>query len=84
MEKAMMPRAARRPSWKARIDLALGVIFLCGLAWCFHEAELERRETILRYGYDVDSGAYLETAGTIFLLPIGLMFLVAGLTREAG
>jgi hypothetical protein len=72
-------RPVRGISWKARIDLALGAVLLLAVAWCHYEAALERKEAILRYGHNVDSGAYIAILGTLFLFPFGLMFLAAGI-----
>ncbi len=69
----------RRVSWTARIDLGLGTVFLLGLAWSFHEAGIERRQDLQRYGHVVDSGAYISLVGVLFLLPMGLLFLLAGI-----
>jgi len=69
----------RRIPWKAWVDLALGLIFLCGLFWTNHESALERQEALQRYGHVVDAGAYVGLVGVLFLLPMGLLFLIAGI-----
>jgi uncharacterized membrane protein len=79
VEGTTEPREQRRISWKARIDLALGAILLGGLFWSFHESALERQEAIQRYGHTVDAGAYVALIGMLFLLPMGLLFLTAGI-----
>ena len=73
------PDVPSRTPWLAKADLVAGLVALAFGAWLIVEAKAAATAAVRTYGRNVDSGAYLEVGAVLFVLPIGVLLLLASL-----